>query len=441
MSTLLIVFDPAQARPLDAHTRRDMELRFRADFAHVRIHTGPLAAAAARALGAQAFTVGHDIFFAADRFAPDTPHGRGLLAHELAHVLQQGPEPWRGFFSVGSLDDPQERRAAQLAHEALTSTRITRVVRERGRVARRAVLVNDGSAKIDLDFVGALPNTFINTDQLPGPSGGLEQIPFVTVHLTRNFSPVQTDNVGAWTATGRVGVSVGALDGPELAQWNFGFIQFMEIKALNAFYAGRVPSDGGILIAAHQRPALSHTFGRDAAGAIETNPPWTTTDTTGDKTLKRNLVAESRTEDHPQLRVRAQFLNRVTAYKNFLFRLMDIRKFVVIFSARDPAGNFRHLAHFELNLSYDFDVIWKPVVGDRIPIARRRPEAAITPGIVHLGAPNDPAVRPFLNDPTTAQRLGTTELSGALRAAATGSPPNRNDEKSRIGSPPSDFFL
>ena len=44
---------------------------------------------AARALNARAFTVGHDIAFAAGEFRPDTAAGRHLLAHELSHVVQQ----------------------------------------------------------------------------------------------------------------------------------------------------------------------------------------------------------------------------------------------------------------------------------------------------------------------------------------------------------------
>ena len=55
----------------------------------VRVHTGEAAAATAEALGAEAFTVGRDIFFARGRFDPTSPRGRALLAHELTHARQQ----------------------------------------------------------------------------------------------------------------------------------------------------------------------------------------------------------------------------------------------------------------------------------------------------------------------------------------------------------------
>ena len=76
--------------PLAEDLRRDMEARFGHDFASVRIHTDAEAADLAAKLGARAFTVGRDVFFAAGEYAPQTDAGRELLAHELTHVVQQG---------------------------------------------------------------------------------------------------------------------------------------------------------------------------------------------------------------------------------------------------------------------------------------------------------------------------------------------------------------
>jgi hypothetical protein len=63
----------------------------RHDFSRVRIHTDATAAESARAVGALAYTVGEHIVFGAGQFAPATGSGQRLLAHELAHVAQQGP--------------------------------------------------------------------------------------------------------------------------------------------------------------------------------------------------------------------------------------------------------------------------------------------------------------------------------------------------------------
>jgi outer membrane protein OmpA-like peptidoglycan-associated protein len=59
----------------------------------VRVHDDTAAHGVANWLGANAVTVGNDIFFANGRYAPETAEGENLLAHELAHVAQQGGEP------------------------------------------------------------------------------------------------------------------------------------------------------------------------------------------------------------------------------------------------------------------------------------------------------------------------------------------------------------
>ncbi len=79
-------------QPLDAQTRAFMEPRFGRDFDHVRTHTDGLASASASAVDALAYTVGHNIVFSSNRYVPSTEAGKRLLAHELAHVVQQRPE-------------------------------------------------------------------------------------------------------------------------------------------------------------------------------------------------------------------------------------------------------------------------------------------------------------------------------------------------------------
>ncbi len=79
----------SSGRPLVPSLRRSMEARFGYDFSGVRVHDDPTAAAAAGALRANAFTLGDHIAFAPGTYDPSTPQGRHLLAHELAHVVQQ----------------------------------------------------------------------------------------------------------------------------------------------------------------------------------------------------------------------------------------------------------------------------------------------------------------------------------------------------------------
>lgn len=63
------------------------------DLSGVRIHTGAEAGRSAAALRASAYTAGSDIVFAPGRFAPDTASGRHVLAHEIAHVIQNSRAP------------------------------------------------------------------------------------------------------------------------------------------------------------------------------------------------------------------------------------------------------------------------------------------------------------------------------------------------------------
>jgi hypothetical protein len=80
-------------QPLDAQTREFMESRFGHDFSRVRVHADARAADSARAVQAQAYTVGHDIAFGAGHYRPQTAEGQRLLAHELTHVLHQTGGP------------------------------------------------------------------------------------------------------------------------------------------------------------------------------------------------------------------------------------------------------------------------------------------------------------------------------------------------------------
>ncbi|HJQ31253.1 MAG TPA: DUF4157 domain-containing protein [Pyrinomonadaceae bacterium] len=103
--------------PLDSATRGVMESRFGHDFSRVRVHTDKKAAESAREVGAQAYTVGRDIAFAPGRYAPETPSGLRLLAHELTHVVQQRAQrPMLQKYSTAvGAGDVHEREAEQRA--------------------------------------------------------------------------------------------------------------------------------------------------------------------------------------------------------------------------------------------------------------------------------------------------------------------------------------
>jgi hypothetical protein len=113
--------------PLDSGTRADFERRFGHDFGKVRVHADSAAADSAAALGARAYTLGTDVVFGGGQYAPTTRRGAALLAHELAHVVQQegavlepGQEP-----ELGRESDPSERAADAAVDAAISPYRST----------------------------------------------------------------------------------------------------------------------------------------------------------------------------------------------------------------------------------------------------------------------------------------------------------------------------
>jgi hypothetical protein len=99
--------------------RADFEARFGRDFSAVRVHTGPEAADAARGIGAKAYTTGRDIVFGAGRYDPVSPSGQRLIAHELAHVVQQAAAPTRVIARDAADDEIEKIESEKLEIGAL----------------------------------------------------------------------------------------------------------------------------------------------------------------------------------------------------------------------------------------------------------------------------------------------------------------------------------
>jgi hypothetical protein len=103
--------------PLDTASRTYFESRFGYDFGGVRLHTDQAATDTARAIQARAYTLGRDIVFGAGEYEPSTFAGKRLLAHELAHVVQQsshaGPMAQRQASALSPLSQRMLQRTTQ----------------------------------------------------------------------------------------------------------------------------------------------------------------------------------------------------------------------------------------------------------------------------------------------------------------------------------------
>ena len=95
--------------PLPPAAQRFFEARFGHDFSHVRLHADVEAGGAADRLRARAFTSGHHIRFGREQYRPHDPDGQRLLAHELAHVVQQSPSRRSGTLAAGLSHAPAGR--------------------------------------------------------------------------------------------------------------------------------------------------------------------------------------------------------------------------------------------------------------------------------------------------------------------------------------------
>lgn len=106
---------------LDSGSRAFFEPRFGHDFSRIRVHTDTKAAASARAVNALAYTVGQDVVFGEGQFAPHSEPGQRILAHELAHTVQQrdATMPSLEKLEVSAPDDYHERQAEEIADSVM----------------------------------------------------------------------------------------------------------------------------------------------------------------------------------------------------------------------------------------------------------------------------------------------------------------------------------
>lgn len=184
--------------PLPPTTRQRMEAGFGGSFADVRIHTGGAASAATRELQADALTSGSDIAFAPSAFRPGTSKGDRLIAHELAHVVQQRRAGSGGAVQAKSLvscpDDTAEHTADRAADTVLAGGRAsipTGGLSLRGRILRRA--------RLGASSIARSPALTQAPSRAPAPGAG----PLLTTAMTSNVSPAGGQLTGLERRDGR----------------------------------------------------------------------------------------------------------------------------------------------------------------------------------------------------------------------------------------------
>lgn len=157
-------------RTLNAETRGEMETGFGHDFGDVRVHTSARAAAAAEAVGADAYTIGREVVFGRGQYQPKTTAGRYLLAHELTHVVQQDAVSTNGNIlrvvpsrSVDALERDADRVAARVVAGSTATPRL-------GPASGTPLLRREQEGTTDPAHVGAVAEG-ISLQRGEGPEG------------------------------------------------------------------------------------------------------------------------------------------------------------------------------------------------------------------------------------------------------------------------------
>jgi hypothetical protein len=159
-------------RPLEIATRSAMEGSFGRDLTHVRVHDDAHAHDDARSLHARAYTAGDHVVFAEGAYRPDTARGQALIAHEVAHTIQQDGVQTKLDGSVPTTAHGELERQADRAALAATSGRD---VGSLGRIGRPVVFRadEDPPAAPDAKPVGAAGSTA----DLPSDVAVIEETP------------------------------------------------------------------------------------------------------------------------------------------------------------------------------------------------------------------------------------------------------------------------
>lgn len=217
-------------QPLDAETRAFMEPRFGHDFSRVRVHADARAGQSARAVSALAYTVGRDIVFGIQQYAPFTSSGQRLMVHELAHTIQQGGSPMlmNSALQMGGRNDVYEQEASRFTDQLLAVKPHAAASDQRDVPPVAIPSLRGGPCQIARDL--ATPEDGPVTPQLPTPQdnaaiarsegpdcsrtlGRGRSLPWPTTpfHAERGFATIPSNNESEdWLLTGST-VTIGII--------------------------------------------------------------------------------------------------------------------------------------------------------------------------------------------------------------------------------------
>ncbi len=209
---------------LEPTVRSQMESQFNFDFSKVRIHSDAKGAEASRKISARAFTYGSNIGFAPGEYAPFKASGRWLLAHELAHVVQQSSGVVTEQ-SLGTDEGPLEAQADAAANAVTCGQRIPALGRTGVGVLKFALcrhLLDAGSqewvpeASVRNALISQLGSSPPTEREFPIPGG--------------SAAPLRTDSRRRPTVIDPQVIAPGGIGSADIARLNGSVLELIEVK-------------------------------------------------------------------------------------------------------------------------------------------------------------------------------------------------------------------
>ena len=193
-------------QPLRHSERAFMEERFGTDFGHVRIHADTSAALSAEAIAAKAYTVGSHIVFGAGRYVPGTHRGNRLLAHELAHVIQQS-RPQAGASSADTEAEASNSAGAAIAGQSVViQTAGSGIQCDTDEDARRKQRAYENFANLPKDLQGELQKWGVTQPEKPPVHwiGGTRPSPTLQTYVERVARKADEEKISIKAAVRKV---------------------------------------------------------------------------------------------------------------------------------------------------------------------------------------------------------------------------------------------
>ena len=209
-----------------------------------------------------------------------------------------------------------------------------------------------------------------------------------------------------------------------------GLVQFARGVTWQAFYAGRTPKEGSIILDFFLPPAMTSTLLLDAANERTPEPFYRSP-----VNIFRSGTASSDWGDRPGMVVFKTLNNRVVSnVPNYLFHAIMDREFVTILTAVSENGAPQYVAFFEWQVRYDFKLKWE---GEKLKVALNSSTCSITTPPT-AGKPSAAHWQGLLAAPT-GERANAVGRHTELQTNNLG-PPNRRDLETRFANVHPDFW-